>query len=303
MTILLTGASGFIGREIKSQGLANYRCVYRQEQRALDDSFIVSGIDATTDWNGAFVGCEAVIHLAGIAHNKGSSVEDFYKVNFEGTVHLAQCAAKAGVKRFVFVSTLGVLGNRTDENGFSNSSPVAPHNDYAKSKWQAEQALFDLQDETGMEVVVVRPPLVYGRGAPGNFGMLTKLVKLSPILPFGSVDNKRSIISTKNLADFLYRCTYLQEVKGKAWLIAEPSPVSTSELIRQIAKAENKLSWQLPVPTALMTFAASLIGKRQMAEQLFGDLVVHSEETCKAVGWTPPYTMQQSLSICSQEES
>jgi nucleoside-diphosphate-sugar epimerase len=301
MTILLTGATGFIGKEIRKQGLAEYRCVSRRSQDGQDDTFAVESIDAQTSWSGAFDHCDAVIHLAGVAHNKGSSVDDFYEINYKGTMHLARSAASAGVKRFVFVSTVGVLGNGTDSKGLTNHSSAAPHNDYAKSKWLAEQALLELQDQCEMDVVIVRPPLVYGSEAPGNFGALAKLVKLFPLLPFGLVKNRRSIISCSNLADFLYRCCYLPEAAGKAWLVAERDPVSTRELVRQIALAQGKSCWQLPVPTSLMYWGADLLGKRAMAEQLLGDLVLEVDETFEKLGWAPPYTMQQGLS-CNQKE-
>ncbi|GAL22101.1 UDP-glucose 4-epimerase [Vibrio maritimus] len=247
MTILLTGATGFIGKELRRQGLGEYRCVSRRSQDGQDDTYIVESIDSQTCWSGAFDSCDAVIHLAGVAHNKGSSVDDFYEINYRGTMHLARSAASAGVKRFVFVSTVGVLGNGTDNKGLTNHSLAAPHNDYAKSKWLAEQALSELQDQSEMEVVIVRPPLVYGSDAPGNFGALAKLVKSLPVLPFGLVKNRRSVVSCKNLADFLYRCCYLPEAAGKAWLVAEREPVSTRELVRQIALAQGKSCWQLSV--------------------------------------------------------
>lgn len=302
MKILLTGASGFIGKEICRQALADYRYVSRSNQNGHSDTFIVDNIDGYTSWEGAFDDCYSVIHLAGVAHNNQSTISDFYEVNFEGTLNLAKSAAKAGVKRFVFVSSVGVLGNVTESSSFTNQSIAAPHNDYAKSKWQAEEALFELQRETGMEVVVVRPPLVYGSRAPGNFGMLTKLVKLLPVLPFGCIDNKRSVISSKNLADFIYCCTHAEKLVGKAWLVAEPTPVSTKELIHQIAAAESKLCWQLPIPKTLMHSVANLLGKRKIADQLFGDLILEVGDTLEQSGWKPPYSMKQGLSSNQKEE-
>lgn len=301
--ILLTGASGFIGkyfiflaehnisRAVIREGYLNqFQFLYPEI-----DFFTIDNLTADTEWGGAFNSCQAVIHLAGLAHSSDYSEVDFRTVNFEGTINLASAAAKAGVKRFVFVSTIGVNGTSTLGTPFSSLSAPAPHNDYAQSKYDTELALKKISFETGLELVIVRPTLVYGPDAPGNFGSLTKLVNKLPLLPFGLTNNKRDFIAVQNLADFLNTCATHPNAAGHTFLASDMETVSIKQFTNAIADGLGKKVFQLPIPVSLMRFAGKLIGKSAMVEQLVGNLHVDSSNLKEVLGWTPPYTMKQAM--------
>ncbi|MCC9651531.1 NAD-dependent epimerase/dehydratase family protein [Vibrio sp. MA64] len=297
--ILVTGASGFLGREV-SKRIKNKRCVIRGnglKNESFSDSnlFIVSNIDGETDWKGAFSSIDAIIHIAGVAHTRNVSKADFGKVNVEGTLNLALQAAKSGVKRFVFVSSIGVNGRTTTVQPFSASSKVHPHNDYARSKYDAESGLQKISHSTGMEVVIVRPPLVYGVNAPGNFSSLAALIRRIPLLPFGAADNRRNFIAVQNLADLLIVCATHADAGGNIFLASEGEAISIKEFSDSIAEGMGKKVLQLPIPVWAMHLAGKLTGKSAMIEQLYGNLEVDSSNIKKILGWTPPLTMKQAM--------
>nr|WP_086938993.1 NAD-dependent epimerase/dehydratase family protein [Thaumasiovibrio occultus] len=293
--ILLTGATGFIGRQLVQQ-FPVARCVVRpNEESPCEDSFEIEGLTANTVWDGAFEGIDAVVHLAGLAHSSTFTKDDYQTVNVDGTLRLANEAALAGIKRFVFVSSIGVNGQGTTDSPFSVASEPHPHNDYAQSKYDAEQKLAELSASTGMEVVVVRPTLVYGPKAPGNFGLLTRLVKRLPMLPFGIANNRRHFISVHNLCDLLVTCANAAQAAGHVFLASESAAISTREFTDAIAKGLDKNVWQVPIPISLMRLGASMIGKPALAEQLFGNLEVDSSNLSSVLEWTPPYTLEQSM--------
>ncbi|EAS44615.1 UDP-glucose 4-epimerase [Photobacterium profundum] len=297
MTILLTGATGFIGKAIYETNENGFRCVVRNaSQYTLNDVFKVDGIHSTTNWNAAFQGgVDSVIHLAGLAHNASYTDEEFFDVNTEGTIHLASEAAKAGVKRFVFVSSIGVNGANTFGNAFDENETPKPHNSYAESKLRAEQGLQKIAKETGLEVVIIRPTLVYGANAPGNVGSLTKLIKKVPFLPFGLCKNKRSFVSVTNLASFIYTCVIHPKAAGETFLISDGESISTKAFTSAIAKGLGTSLVQLPVPITLMKLAAKVLGKSHQANQLIGDLEVDPSKASRLLGWTPPETMAQAM--------
>ncbi len=199
--IFLTGATGFIGQATASKVKGGLRVVSRSNKSCqYSDTWTVDEISSNTRWTGAFEDVEVIIHLAGLAHSKAVSSNDYTEINTRGTLQLALQAAEAGVKRFVFVSSIGVNGWETIDEEFSCHSNVNPHNIYAQCKYDAEVGLQNIAEETGLEVVIVRPTLVYGVNAPGNFGRLTKLVNRSRLLPFGLTDNKPDFIPVQNLA-------------------------------------------------------------------------------------------------------
>ncbi|WP_278182915.1 NAD-dependent epimerase/dehydratase family protein [Vibrio misgurnus] len=303
MSILLTGATGFVGSFISNNGSNDIRCVIRDNDRHKFKSiFTITNLDRKTKWQGAFSEVESVIHLAGLAHFNTFTSEEYHTVNVDGTLNLAYQAASAGVKRFVFVSSIGVNGTSTQNESYRFDSPECPHNAYAKSKHDAELGLRKISIETGLEVVIVRPTLVYGPEAPGNFGMLTKLILKFPFLPFGLTENKRDFIAVQNLADLLITCAKHPDAGGHTFLASDGETVSIKDFTNAIAIGLNKKLIQLPVPVSLMRFAARLVGKSAMAEQLLGNLQVDSSNAKEVLGWTPPYTMEQAMASLSENK-
>ncbi|EPR7137140.1 TPA: NAD-dependent epimerase/dehydratase family protein [Vibrio vulnificus] len=297
MSILITGSTGFVGRELTSI-ISNAICVVRDLESHRFEKYVqVNSIDGSTVWCNHFNGISSIIHLAGVAHAKVGDDAIFRSINTEGTLRLADAAAGAGVKRFIFVSSIGVNGVSTSACRFSPQSIEHPHNAYASSKFEAESGLKKIAKETGLEVVIVRPTLVYGPDAPGNFGMLTKLIKRLPVLPFGLATNRRDFISVQNLADLLVTCATHPNAAGHTFLASDSETVSIKEFTNAIAKGLGKKVFQLPVPVGLMRFAGKLTGKSAMIEQLYGDLEVDSSNIKEVLGWTPPFTMEQSMAL------
>lgn len=296
MNILLTGSTGFVGRAISSK-YDVYRHVVRRVNLCDNPStFVVDTISYDTEWFGeVFNNIDSIIHLAGLAHSSDFSYDDYNNVNNKGTLKLAMDAASAGVKRFVFVSSIGVNGVSTGSTPFSVDSKVNPHNDYARSKYEAELGLKKIAKETGLEVVIVRPTLVYGVNAPGNFGQLVKLVEKMPFLPFGLANNRRSFISVQNLADLLIVCAIHPDAAGHTFLASDCETVSIKTFTDAIAKGLGKRVVQLPIPVNLIRFSGKIMGKETVIEQLFSNLEVDSSNTKSILGWTPPLTMEQSM--------
>lgn len=297
MTILVTGATGFVGQNL-TQLNQNFRCVIREgEHYSFADSYTVPTIDASTDWSNCFDGVDAIIHLAGLAHNKLYTDAEYRAVNTDGTLRLALKASEAGVKRFVFVSSIGVNGTNSYCSAFLPTDVAKPHNSYAQSKYEAELGLWDISKQTGLEVVIVRPTLVYGPNAPGNFGMLTKLVNSIPFLPFGLANNRRDFISVSNLVDLLVVCAKHPNAPGNIFLASEGNTVSTRDFVNAIAVGQGRKVFQIPIPVSFMRLAGLVIGKSAMIEQLFGNLEVDSSNLKDILNWTPSYSMKDSMAM------
>lgn len=299
---MLTGATGFVGQNVFKLN-QNVRCVVRDsEKHSFVDTYTVSSINGSTEWYTCFDSVDAIIHLAGLAHSKLYTNDDYRSINIEGTLRLALNAAEVGIKRFVFVSSIGVNGTSTGEEPFKYDSLSNPHNAYAQSKYDAEIGLKKIAKETGLEVVIVRPTLVYGPNAPGNFGVLTKLIKALPLLPFGLATNRRDFISVQNLADLLVTCATHPKAAGHTFLASDSETVSIKEFTNAIAKGLGKKVFQLPIPVTIMRLAGRLVGKSDMIEQLYGNLEVDSSNIKEVLGWAPPYTMEQSMAFLKQTD-
>ncbi|EGT3627893.1 NAD-dependent epimerase/dehydratase family protein [Morganella morganii] len=297
MSILLTGGTGFVGEHFCR---VNPDCTVVIREGTTVPTYVnnkvfqVGTIGPDTIWKDTLSGISTIVHLAGIAHKRNVKPEIFNLINADSTINLAKQAAENGIKRFVFVSSIGVNGNASMVP-FSYMDREQPHDAYSHSKYNAEFGLKKLGDETGLEVVIVRPTLVYGPKAPGNFGLLTKLVKKLPVLPFGQANNKRDFIAVQNLADLLIVCATHPNAAGHTFLASDMETVSIKQFTNAIAEGLGKKVLQLPIPVSLMRLAGKLMGKSTMVEQLVGNLQVDSSNIKEILNWTPPLTMKQAM--------
>ena len=303
---MVTGAIGFVGRALMPtlicRGHESREAVRRFEKKPGGrlSSFVVGNIDGTTYWSTALQGADAVIHLAARVHVMRDSAREplveFYRVNTEGTLNLARQAAAAGVRRFIFLSTIGVNGNSTLHGKvFVPTDTPCPHDPYSLSKYEAENGLHSVAQSTGMEVVIIRPPLVYGANAPGNFGKLTRLVAKGLPLPLGSINNRRSLVGIDNLVDFIVMCLEHPDAANKTFLVSDGEDLSTPDLIRRMARAMNRPARLLSVPTSVLMAAATILGKGDMAHRLCGNLQVDISKSRTLLGWNPPISVDEGL--------
>lgn len=298
MRVAVTGANGFLGAALSKYLLSKSIDVVKIQRRSGGDH-IIDDINANTSWSSALEQCDTVIHTAAKVHapsNEANGLASFMEVNRDGTLNLARQAAALGVKRFIFISTIGVHGSKTNGQPFNEESPRQPYSDYAKSKNEAELGLKEVSLDTGMEVVVIRPTLIYGQNAPGNFNRLIKLIKRSPVLPFYLCNNRRSFISVKNLCDFIFTCVVNPDAANHAFVISDGRAVSISEFTNCIADALGKKILQLPIPVSVMSSVAKAFSCSFQAEQLLCDLDVDISKSKHLLKWTPPETMTVAMS-------
>ncbi|MGD7035956.1 UDP-glucose 4-epimerase family protein [Methylotuvimicrobium buryatense] len=305
MKLLVTGVNGFIGqglvKRLTDAGKYEVTGIVRNKSASIHsniETVTVSEITAATDWQVVLKNVDGIVHLAARAHVLNDSSADplaeFRKVNVEGTLNLARQAARAGVKRFVFISSIGVNGN-SNEQPFTEMDRPSPVEAYAVSKYEAECGLQAIASETGMEVVIIRPPLVYGPNAPGNFRRLMDFAAKSIPLPFGAVDNKRSLIALDNLVEFIVICIDHPNAANEIFLIADGEDVSTIDLLKMTARAFGRKLLLIPVPVSWLYFAAKLIGEPGVAKSLLGSLRVDSTKAKRLLGWSPVITMEAQL--------
>jgi nucleoside-diphosphate-sugar epimerase len=304
MKILVTGASGFIGRGLcpylKAKDFFVRGAVRRGvlDRSGVDECVEVGDIDDSTDWRQALAGADVVVHLAALVHvmdsSVASSLETFRKVNVLGTERLARMAIDAGVKRFIFISSVKVNGEGSSES-YSELDPPKPEDAYGLSKKEAEDALRGLARQKGLEVVILRLPLVYGPGAKANFKNLIKLVRSGMPMPFKSVCNKRSLICLGNVLDAIALCASHPLAANETFLVSDGEDVSTAKLMEMIARAMNSRSLLFPFPPQLLKGLCALMGKRQEADKLLGSLHVDSSKIRRLLGWNPPVTMQEGI--------
>jgi nucleoside-diphosphate-sugar epimerase len=304
--VLVTGGQGFVGKALafdaSSKGF-NVRVSTRQAVNISHTNFAlfqVADLGPTTDWSVALQDVDALVHCAGRAHVLKDAVADplaaFRIVNFDGALNLAQQAVKAGVKRFVFISSIGVNGSQTSVGKpFSESDKPEPHNAYALSKLEAEQGLMQIAAETGLEVVIIRPPLVYGPNAPGNFGSLMRAVQRGWPLPLGAVHNQRSLVALDNLVDFIVTCITHPQAANQTFLVSDGQDLSTTELVRGMAQAAGVPARLLPVPVWALQAGATLLGKGDAVQRLCGNLQVDISKARSLLGWIPPVTVEDGL--------
>lgn len=305
--VLVTGASGFVGRAVIARlaedGQYRVRSAFRKlpfETDVWAETYQTGDLGQDADWSEALVGADVVIHCAARVHVMHDTEADplaaYRRSNVEGTLHLARSAVRAGCRRLVFISSVKVNGESTEAgHPFSEESPPAPRDPYGISKLEAEQGLFALARETGLEVVVVRPPLVYGPGVKANFRSMMGWLQRGVPLPFGAIDNRRSLVGLDNLADLVVCCTTHPAAANQVFLAGDGEDLSTTELLRRVARALGRPARLLPVPAAWMSGAARLMGRQALATRLCGSLQVDTSKARTVLGWQPPDTVDEGL--------
>lgn len=304
--ILLTGATGFVGQALLKQlGREDYPVTVSSRRKWSSSNsqpirHFFAEIKPDTEWYDALSGTDVVIHVAARVHVMHETSDDplqaFREVNTLGTLNLARQAAESGVKRFIFLSSIKVNGEST-LNGypFTDKDHFIPTDPYALSKYEAEQGLKTLARKTGMEVVIIRPPLVYGPGVKANFEAMIKWVKRGIPLPFGNVFNKRSFIALENLVSFILLCINHPKAANETFLVSDNEDVSTTQLLQKVARSCDSKILLLPIPVPIMEFCARAIGKDEIARRLFGSLHVDCSKARDLLGWEPVITMAEQL--------
>lgn len=310
--VLLTGASGFVGRAVldRLRQDSQFESVIAVRKAWLEVPekvrlVEVSSIDAFTDWKEAVAGCAVVIHCAARVHvmsdTSADPLAEFRKVNVEGTLQLARQAAEAGVKRFVFVSSIKVNGEATALGApYTADAEPAPADPYGISKMEAEQALRLLAAQTGMDVVIIRPTLVYGPGVKANFLSMMRWLDKGVPLPFGAIHNQRSFVALDNLVDLIVTCVEHPSAANETFLVSDGEDLSTTQLLRRMATALGVPARLLPFPAWLLESGASLLGRKALSQRLCGSLQVDISKTQKLLGWIPPINVDQALSQVAQ---
>jgi len=304
--ILLTGASGFVGQAVLA--LLLQRRPVRVALRQPDAAVLPEGVEVVEaslsqdqDWVEALSGVSSVVHCAARVHVMNEEAADplaeFRRVNVDGTLHLARQAAEAGVRRFVFVSSIKVNGEHSlPGHPFTADQTPAPGDPYGVSKCEAEEGLRALSHETGMEVVIIRPPLVYGPGVKANFLAMMRWLQRGVPLPLGGVTaNRRSLVFLDNLVDLIVTCIDHPAAANQTFLVSDDEDLSTAALLRRMAAALGRTARLIPVPAGLITLGAKLIGRPGVAQRLCGSLQVDIGKTKALLGWSPPISVDEGL--------
>jgi nucleoside-diphosphate-sugar epimerase len=311
INVLVTGATGFIGRSLiqKLTEDNRYSPVAAVRDKSLKSPLAVKsvlGCDLLSynNWGEALLGVEVVLHTAARVHILNETITDplkeFRKVNTIGTLNLARQAADSGVRRFIFISSIGVNGNQSlrpfSENDVPN--PVEP---YAISKLEAESGLRQLAEQTDMEIVIIRPPLVYGPKAPGNFNRLINIISKGIPLPLGATHNQRSLIALDNLVDLIVTCINHPAAANQTFLVSDGHDLSTTKLAKLLGDALGTPARLLPVPLSWLEMGAKLIGKPELAQRLCGSLQVDASKVRNLLGWQPPISVEEGLRRATRE--
>lgn len=297
--ILVTGSNGFVGRALcpaLRRGGYDVLASVRNKSLAMagQNYIVVEGLSSNTQWRHALEGCDAVVHLASRAHilndNTRDSLAAFRLTNTEGTLNLAQQAAECGVSRFIFLSSIGVNGAMTSGLPFSFDDSPSPHSPYAVSKLEAEIGLREIARRSALDVVIIRPPAIYGKNAPGNFGLIQKFIKYGIPLPFGLIDNKRSLVAIENIVSFITVCIEHQKAENELFLVSDDDDLSTLEIVELLGKIIGKKPNTVKLPLRLLWCILTILGKRKAAVSLMSDLQLDVDRSRKLLEWSPPFS-------------
>lgn len=296
MTVVVTGANGFIGSAILESLLSSGVHAVGTARLTSPNCVGIGQVDEATNWRAVLQGCEVLVHTAARVHQMNPSAavgpDPFQTTNVKGTINLAKQAASAGVKRLIFLSSIKAMG----ESGFfSDDTPCSPQDAYGRSKLDAELALQEISAETGLETVILRLPLVYGPRVKGNFVQLYRMVERGLPLPLGAISNQRSLLYVGNLIDLIKLCIRHEKAPSRVWLPSDGSPISTPYLVRAIADALNVVPRIFHVPPSWISLTAAAVGKSDVANRLTGDLAVDSRPLVNVLGWRPPHLMAEGL--------
>lgn len=303
--IVLTGSTGFIGRALVRAMMEKSFSVSLALRSGISPEhlpfFIVKDFRSSNEWFKYLINKDIVVHCAGKAHmiNETVDLSELSSVNTFGTLNLARQCAKAGVKRFIFLSSINVNGI-VSELPFTVNDTPNPIGFSAISKFEAEMGLWKIAAETEMEIVIIRAPLVYGPNAPGNFGKLCSLTSKSYPLPFGAINNKRSLVSLENLVDLIINCIDHPNAANQIFFVSDDNDISTTELLNEMTLASGNKPLLIPVPVSALRLAGLLTGKLSVIDRLCGNLQVDISHTKEVLGWEPPLSFQQGIIKCFQ---
>lgn len=313
--VLVTGANGFVGRETCT-ALADLNISVRRAVRSLSpegsplnelhgahspaqEICRVGDIGESTDWSKALDGISVVVHLAAHVHvmkkSSARALTEFHRVNTAGTEQLARAAVRAGVRRFIYLSSAGVNGRSTNGRPFTETDVPHPHDAYTMSKWAAEQKLQTIANDSALEIAIIRPPIVYGPGEPGNFMRLVRLVDSGLPLPFGVIQGRRSLIYVRNLVNAIITCAKHPGAAGQTFLVSDGEDVSTLELIYRVADALGRRATLIPFPLSCLRVLGRLTGKSKQLNALLASLVIDSSRIRRELAWNPPCSMADGL--------
>ena len=310
--VLITGVNGFVGKALSDELVikgfnvnGTVRSVMSVDFPGAITKFVINDIDSKTDWQNALEGIDVVIHLAARVHvmkdMATDALSEFRRVNVEGTLNLARQAVEAGVQRFIFISSIKVNGEGSIlGQPYTPEDQPAPVDPYGISKREAEDGLRQLASETGMEVVIIRPPLVYGPGVKANFQSMMRWLDKGIPLPLGAIHNQRSLVSLDNLIDLIVTCIHHPAATNQIFIVGDGEDLSTTELLQRMAAALGKKAWLIPVPSFLLEWGASLIGKQAIMQKLCGSLQVDISKARDLLDWKPSVSVDEALRKTAQ---
>lgn len=296
----ITGADGFVGQHLCAfLKTKNTDFVAGVRGQATADQVAYGDLLQQEDWSVYLKNIDTIVHLAARLHIMNEISEDpsteFRKINVYATLNLAQQAKVNGVRKFIFLSTAKVNGEKTYTHAFGANDKPSPEDPYSVSKYEAEIALLSLHDPNIFDVVIIRPPLIYGKGVKANFNLLMKLAKLPIPLPFGSVQNKRSLLSVLNLCDLIFECSQNPKANGQILMAADEKTYCLQDLIFLLAKLAGRKAWFISVPVSFMVFVAKIFGLSKMTDRLFGNLEVDISKTKNLLNWKPPFSFEDTF--------